>query len=284
MDDLITLFVTSNYTEEAQEDIFQALGLFRVFNHLEPFKVIDDILMMESYIDSSTAVDDVTSQILIGQAYLLDRHGISLSEDTTLAFNNIVLRGLFQLQHLEDPTSVLRILETMENREYKIATILEELTNVPSITFLQMLDEVRPICTDLLSEFLYMQEDNKKESGVIIPEIVEKVKLFKEVLGINQAVRVILDSDTVMGEEFKLYMPLFDELREVVTDENVLVETLLFLLLYSRDGVNNPVSVFEQYSDHLVSDLTMSSRLGNTLASLYMKLQRHKETLKNETE
>lgn len=284
MDDLITLFVTSNYTEEAQEDIFQALGLFRVFNYLEPFKVIDDILMMESYKDSSTAVDDVTSQILIGQNYLLDRHGITLSDDTTLAFNNIVLRGLYQLQHLEDPEPILRILETMENNEYKICTILEEVTGTPVTTFLQVMEEVRPICTDLLSEFLYMQEDNKKKAGVVIPDIVEKVKLFKEVLGINQAVRVILDSDTVMGEEFKLYLPLFDELREVVTDENILVETLLFLLLYSRDGHNNPVTVFEQYADHLVSDLTVSSRLGNTLASLFMKLQRHKETLKNETE
>lgn len=282
MDDFITMFVQTSYTEAAQEDIFQALGIFQVFNYLDPYPKIENILTMESYLESSDLVDGFTSIILTSQEYLLDRHGITLSGETTLAFNNIVLRTLYLLQKLEDPVPILTILETMESREYKMCEILAHLSSTPITTFLQLVDEVRPSCLELLAEFLYKQEDGMQVSRGEIPGIKEQVKIFKEVFGINPAVRVILDSDTVMGEDFSLYRPLFDELREVVEDETVLVETLLFLLLYSRDGNAQPISTFEAHSDYLVSDLTASNRLGTTLASMYTKMQRHKEQMKNE--
>lgn len=282
MDDIITHFVQVSYTEETQEDIFQTLGLLQVFNYLEPYPVLHDIISMHSYSDPSVMVDDFMSTLLVSQQYLLDRHGVTLTDETTLSFNNTFLRVLLQLQKLDDPVPVLKILETDNDRVYKFCMIAEHLSSVPITTVLSLVEDVRPVCLELLAEFLYTQESNMEVARGQIPSIKENVKLFKEVFGINQAIQVIINSNVVMGEEFSLYRTLFDELRQIVSDENVLVETLLFLLLYSSDGSKDPNKVYEENADYLVSDLTIANRLGITLASMYTKMIRHKEKNQNE--
>lgn len=277
MDDLITLFVQSNYTEQQAEDIFEAIGLMRVFNYLDPFLPMEDLLMNESYEDPIVMVDKFSLIILNAQAYLLDRHGICLSEDTTLAFNNQVLRVMFQLQRLEDPVPVLRVLESDNDDSIKLCQILEMFTNTPDTTFLQIVDTVRPVCLKLLAEYLYEQEETQKLATKELPILKENVRLFTKVFGINEAVRIIMDSDVIMGEDFELYLPLYDELRGLITDENMLVQTLVFLLLYSGNGTLNPIAVYTEYADRLVGDLETANRLGKVIAEMITKMTRHKE-------
>lgn len=284
MDDLITFYVQSSVTEEAQEDIFQCLGLFQVFNYLDPYPVLQDILSQDSYLDPTVTLDNFVSILLTSQQYLLDRHGISLTDETTLAVNNVFLRALYQLQKLEDPVPILTILENSENIDYKVAQIMEYLTSQAPEWTLRYIQQVRPVFPDLLGEYLYMQEDNQTVPRGEIPSIKTMVQVFKEVFGINQAIRVILDSNVVMGENFNLYLSLYDELREIIEDENMLLETLLFLILYSKDGHNRPIDTYKEYSDHLVSDLTTANRLGHTLASMIDKMNRYKEKQEHEKE
>lgn len=277
MDDLITAYVLNTYSPEAQEDIFQALGLFQVFNYLDPYKEFADLLSMESYVDTTVMADNFTSIILVAQQFILDRHGVALTEETTLAFNNSILRVLFRLLKLEDPRPVLLILEDQIDNASKFAEIVELLGSIPFTTTMQLIEQVRPVFTKLLSEYLYTQESNLVEARDDLPGIKADIVLFTEVYGINEAIRLILDSDAIMGEPFQLYLPLFQQLRESVADEKILVETLLFLLLYSSDGNMDPVIVFEKYSDYLVPDLNTGYRLKSTLSSMYMAMTRHKE-------
>ncbi len=282
MDELINIFVESNFTQETQEDIFQSLGLFRVFNYLEPFPVIEQILMTGSLQETTAMVDGFINVITAAQDYLLDRHGITLSSETTLAFNNVVLKVLFQLQRLQDPEPVLKTLETMNDDMEKITEIFAMFSEVPQTTFLQIVETVRPICLVMLSDFLYTQESNMQLASSPLPRIKEMVHLFKDVYGIPLPVRAVLDSDTVMGETFNLYLPLYDELREQVADEELLVQSLLFLLLYSSDGVMDPMKTFSIHADYLVSDLTVGNRLERVLGEMYNKLLRHKEMKSHE--
>lgn len=282
MDDLITYFVQVSTPEEAQEDIFQCLGLFQAFNYLEPYPALHDLLSQESFLDVGVTLDTFTGILLTSQQYLLDRHGISLVDSTTLNVNNDFLRVLLQLQKLEDPVPVLTILETMESHEYKFALIMELLASKPVEWSLRWLEDIRPVCLNLLGEYLYMQEDNQTVPRGEVPAIKNAVRTFKEVFGINQAVRVILDSNTVMGEEFNLYLPLYDELREVVEDEGTLVETLLFLIIYSSDGHIDPIGTYNKFADYLIGDLSTANRLGLTLAEMILKMQRHKEKQSHE--
>lgn len=278
MDDLINIFVDSNYTEETREDIYQAFGLFQTFNYLDPFPAIQEMLMMSNYHESVDLADSLVGLINRGQAYILDQHGVELTEETTMAFNNIVLKVLFQLQRLESPDPVLRILESMEPKDVKFSEIMEMFTDVPMTTFMQVIKEIRPVFMKNLATFLYSEEATDREAVEEIPVIVEHIRLFKDVYGVNPAVRVILDAGTVMGEEFKLYLPIYDDIRQIVQDEGVLVECLLFLLLYSSDGVVNPMGVFSEHSDYLISDLATANRLGKTIGEMYNKMQRHKES------
>lgn len=277
MDDLITLFVQTNYTEQQAEDIFEAIGLMTAFNYSDPFLPMQDLLMNASYEDPATTVDSFTMIILKAQAYLLDRHGVALTEETTLAFNNQVLRVLFQLQRLEDPVPVLRVLETENDDVIKFCQIMEMFSSIPDTTYMQVVETIRPICLKLLAEYLYEQEETQKLAVKELPILKENVRVFTQVFGVNEAVRTILDSDVIMGEEFELYLPLFDELRSAILDEKVLVETLTFLLLYSSDGTMSPIEVFTQYADKLVPDLVTANRLGRVIAEMITKMTRHKE-------
>lgn len=277
MDDLINIFVDNNYTEEAAEDIYQALGLFRTFNYLDPFPVIHDILMTESYQETTSMTDGITALIINAQAYILDQHGIVLTDETTLSFNNVVLKALFQLQSLEDPVPTLRIIESTDNSDIKFAEIIAQFSDIPYTSFLQVISEIRPVFLKNLASYLYSEESNATSAQEDIPLIKEKVRLYKAVFGINPAVRVILDCGTVLGNPFKLYLPLYDELRQVVQDEAVLVQTLLFLLLISSDGVSDPLGTYKQHSDYIVSDLSTGDRLGMTIGEMSNKMTRYKE-------
>lgn len=283
MQDALDLFIRSTYSEGAQDDIYQTFGLFRVFNHLQPFIDIDDIIMMESFTTPEAMQDGITNRIIEGQDYLLDRHGIKLSDDATLAFRGIVLRGLLMIQKLEDATPYLRILESMQSDPETLARIMELLTQIPQTTFLQVLEEVRPICLTMMRQFLYSQEASDETVAAVINTTVQTyTRLFKDVFGINVAVRVVLESDAIAGEEFSVYLNLFRELQALITDEQMLVELLLFLILYSSDGVADPMAVYNEHAVQLVPDITIASRLGRTIAEMYTKLQRHQEKLNNE--
>ncbi len=277
MDDLITLFVQENYTDQQAEDIFETIGLLRLFNYLDPFLEIQDLLMSESLHDTCFMTDKMTYILLGAQAYLIDRHGVTMTDETTLAFNNTVLRNFFQLQRLEDPVPVLRVLESTFDDFHKFCEIMEMFSSIPVTTYMQIVETVRPICLKLLAEYLYSQEETQKLAAEDIPLIKANVRLFCKVFGINQAVRIIMDSDTIMGEEFELYLPLYDELREQVTDEAVLIETLVFLLLYSSDGNTQPIQTFNAYANRLVPDLVTANRLGKVIAEMITKMTRYKE-------
>lgn len=277
MDDLLNIFVSSNYTQETQEDIFQSLGLFRVFNYLDPFAVIDNILMSESYMESTQMADGVMNVIMAAQEYIMDRHGVKTSEESTLAFNNIVLKNLFQLQKLEDPVPVLRELESDADHHEKFCAIMAMFSDTPMEVFMQIIEEVRPVCITMLSEYLYAQEEGNQKAVEQIPKNKKYIKMFKDTYGIPEPVQAILYSDTIMGESFSVYLPLFQELRELVSDESDLVKTLLFLLLFSSDGVNEPLLVYRQYSETLVPDLATANRLERTLAELYNQMTRNQQ-------
>lgn len=277
MDDLIDIFITSTYTPEYQEELYQTLGIFKAFNYMEPFGNIGQMLMMQSYIEPDSMADTFTQLLINGQDYILDRHGISLTNDATLPFRNICLKAMLLLQNLEDPLPVLRILESDETEQEKLSRILEHITDVPQTTFIHVLDEVRPVCLRMLADFLYAQESNEQKAVPELTQIRDAVRRFKETYGMNVAVRTIIDSDVVMGEEFKIYIPIYNELREQITDEKILVETLLFLLLYSSDGVQAPVQVYSEHSTELITDLTAVSRLGKTIAYMVTHMSGTKE-------
>lgn len=278
MDDVINVFVQNTYTVEQQEDIYQALGIFRAFNYLDIFPTIEALLTKDSTHDSTSLTDGLTLMIAAGQDYLLDQHGIRLSDETTMAFNNVVLRVLLQVQMLEDPLPVLRVIENSESPEVKFATICAMYSQPHETSFLQVLELLRPVFLKNLANYLYAQEDGLAVATEDIPDIVEAVRLFKESFGINPVVRTILDIGTVMGENFELMIPLFNEFRELVTDEKVLVEALMFLLMMSSDGVKDPMGVFARYSSILVGDLTAADRLGRTLGEMYNTMTRLKES------
>lgn len=277
MDDLIDIFITTHYTEEAQEEIYQTIGLFKAFNYMDAFGNLTQMLMMESYLEPDVMLDTFTQVLINGQDYILDRHGVELSSEATLSFRNICLTAMLLLQKQDDVVPILRILESEGNQEEKLSRILEHVTDIPATTFIQVLEEVRPICLRMLADFLYAQESNEQKAVPELVQIRENVRKFTQTYGMNAAVRTIIDSDVVMGEEFKLYIPIYNELREQVTDEQMLVETLLFLLLYSSDGVKAPVEVYSQNSGDLISDMTAVARLGKTLAYMVTHMSGTKE-------
>lgn len=281
MDDIIDVFLQTYYTEQAQEDIYVALGLFRTFNHLRPFEDIQQTLMMESFKSPEVMQDNVTLIVIHAQDYLLDHHGINLTDDSTLAFRNIVLRVLLMLQVLEDPVPSLRVLESALSKPEKYARLMEMHADIPETTFLQTLETVRDVFFDQLSAFLYSQEGNNDKADEVNRDVVLYVRLFKETFGINPAIKVILDSNIVAGDSFSQYVSTLNALRAQITDETMLVELLLFFLLYSKDGVHDPMGVYSGYSHELTNDINAADRLGRVLMDMYTKIQRDKELQDN---
>lgn len=275
MDDIIDTYIQGKFSPEMAEEIYQCFGIFRIFNYLDPIDRINELLLRESVIDPDSIQDTFTVILDDAQDYLLDKHTIVVSEDASLSLKNAMLRALFQLQSLEDPLPVLRIIESMATDEEKFARIFEHMTTIPGIEFLSVFTQVRPSALRLLSELLYSQENNQSTGSPAMEALRKNLIAYKAVFGVNAAVRTILDADVIIGEKFELYLPIFQDLREEITDEQMLLETLLFLLLYSEDGSNASIAVFEQYADQIVTDLNDSVRISRALTSMVTKINVH---------
>lgn len=275
MDEIIDTYIQGKFSPELGEEIYQLFGLMRVFGYLEPLDRINNLLMRESILEPDAVQDTFTTILDEAQDYLLDKHTIVVNEDASLSLKNAMLRALFQIQNLEDPLPVLRIIESMASDEEKFARIFEHMTTISSTEFISVLTQVRPTATRLLSELLYSQEENQQKAVPVLTSLRKRLTAYKEVFGINEAVRTILDADVIIGEKFELYLPMFNELRELITDEKMLLETLLFLLFYSEDGSDHALTVFDQYSDQLVTDLNDSVRINRALSQMVSKVDMH---------
>lgn len=283
MDDILDIYIQNTYTDLAQDDIYQTFGLFKAFGVLTPFSQLQELLMMQSFKEPDTLMDSFTGIIVRWQDFILDQHGLTVTDEATLAFRTILMRALFMLQRLADPVPVLRVLESDLSKEEKYCRILSMYTNVPEVAFHQVLDEVRDVALRLLGDLLYMQTDNEPAVSPVSTHLAKMIRAYKEVFGINPAVRIVLDSNIVAGDEFRAYVPLFTELRSQIDDERMLVELLFFFLIYSSDGCNDPMKVYGEYSEELVGDLELGARLGRVLGDMRVTLQRHEEKKQNES-
>lgn len=275
MQDLLDIYINQHrgFTEEQEEDIYQTIGLFRSFNYTKHNDKITDLLMDSDNHDPDAIQDAFYGYLAEGLKYIIDRHGIALEDDGSLRIPLAVARTLLMIQKLDSYEFITRVIESDLSDVEKICRIMGEYSSIEESSFLAAVTEVREIALLTLADFVYGLEEDGKKGIPALSNIRNSLVKFKEIFGINAAIRLIIDSDLIMGEDFNLYLWIYEELKESIKDEAALNETLLFLLLYSRDGNASPVPTLEKYLDRVAIDFSDTSRLTNTIAAMHNRVR-----------
>lgn len=241
MDDVITAYFATKYTEEARTLLYRALGIFTVSNYTEPFGAIVDVLSMSGNLEESAISDSIRETITSGIDKILSENRISVHADVTFEERIVICEALFMLTKIEDPTDYLPLFNGWLNNEEILAKTFGLALDIPFETFQTQIAWVYEGTIGRLKEYM---ETLKKENETVDLDLIRAVRLniitFYQVFGSIEIIDNLNELQLLKGQPFSTYISLLED--EIITEEEMEqnVYCLLWLALISSDGYESP--------------------------------------------
>lgn len=281
--DQINGYLTEMFSPELRDEL---LASFMVFDAYEHGTVEDELTDIFNDIDNDQ--DDLTKDkvfacISDNLTVILRKHNISLADDVSLHTKNQILAVLYRLQHVEDPVSPLRILESMETNEVKLSKIIEQYSDLPETVALESIEEVSESFIKRLMTLLYDIEEKlanaTEEERSVDPELVSLKKNLKDFFTVHG--KDSLGFDMVVngiesGLPIKIYYPYIKD-HLVEGDDDTVAKNLLSLFFMGKDTFSDPLQVFRKYSEQLITPIDRIIKIEVKLGELLNKLHQYQE-------
>ena len=279
MDELIGTFIRAHFSQELVEEIYRSFGVFGLFNYGEGFEAFDGMLNMEEMDDASVLTDAFIDLLHKQLDYLLEHHTLKLNDSATIEQKNEILRGLYTLQYLLDYQPILRILESDADVEEKVCRILDELTEYDESLIMNLIESYRSSFIDNLKAFVYGLEVDKEQNATPIGAVGKHLRIYNQLFGQNAFVQTMVEAELLPAQEFKDYLPF---LKDELVDPNSVEETTLriyWLLLMSCDGTTNPLVVFREHSQELLTNVDRITQVEQRLLSFIGRFEELKKAV-----
>lgn len=279
MDELLGTFIRAHFSQELVEEIYRSFGVFGLFNYGEGIEAFDGMLNMEEMDDASVLTDAFIDLLHKQLDYLLEHHTLKLNDSATIEQKNEILRGLYTLQYLLDYQPILRILESDADVEEKVCRILDELTDYDESLIMSLIESYRSSFIDNLKAFVYGLEVDKELNATPIGAVGKHLRIYNQLFGQNAFVQTMVEAELLPAQEFKDYLPF---LKDELVDPNSVEETTLriyWLLLMSCDGTTNPLVVFREHSQELLTNVDRITQVEQRLLSFIGRFEELKKAL-----
>lgn len=251
----IARFIQSNFTLEYQVDLTLAIEMLLQFE----YEGICDALCELLY--SPTAEDTDATSVTFSRiaedalSDLIKQHGVT-TDNATLSTDLEVIRGIYHVQHIEDPVPYLRIIEgNTQSPEEKLATILSQFSVKDETFFLTALAEVEESFLNRLYLKLTEQEEktNENSSKEIDVELLSNFKLFIQRYGKTNLGYSIVNTGTPIGLPISDYVGYFAGQIDV-SHPDVAAMDLLSLFFLASDTWQSPVIAYRDNSEQLLNN------------------------------
>ena len=255
MNDLIYEFFKNNYTEETQELLYGAIGLFAVFNYPEPLGSLVDLMTMEGNIEKDTIVEGVRGYIEKGIDTLMFANRIKVFPEVTLRDKVRLLEAIFAFTKIEDPEPYLPYMDGWMSNEEIMAKCIGEVLGEPYETFFPMLSWVFDGTIARFKDYLEnMKIENETLDTQALKEIRKNLRVFNKVFGQIPVIESLEEINPIKNQEFKLYIDLFKESLIDPDDMENTVFGLMWIAMISSDGYKNPKMLLMEYGKELFAD------------------------------
>lgn len=276
MDDLISEFISENFSYEAQDEIKRSFGLFDSFEHDTAYQGFIDMIMNESNLDRNSMVDMFNSELHTQLNFILTHHSVTMIDTSTIYEKNEILSAFSNFQYLEDYTSIIRTLENLDADEVQLSSILTDLCMLDQFKIMELIQAFNPRLLKTMKKFIYKKEESDKKEGFDNdPKLLKNLKLFNKVFGAENLGAQLVRGQLIVGEKFETYINYIQE--SVIGVNDTLTATNILSTIYlSSDGFNSPLLVYRKYSYELLQDLDKVGKIETQILSLIATMEEHR--------
>lgn len=248
-------YIDLSFSEEKAAELRASIFIFDAFGNDKVYGDFADVLYDFEAEDAQLTQFKFLSAVDANLNFILDIHRVKTKEETELMVKNLLCGVLFRLQQLEDPTPVLKILETYASNEEKLASIVEIYSDMDKCTILDAIDSIEDASLKALSDYLYAQEEHDEalaNSGEITPEngmlLNDTLKLFFSTYGTDNLGFQMSESGILPGFSINLYLPY---IKNAIIGENadITANNVLSLIYYAADTFNEPMAAYRSLSE-----------------------------------
>lgn len=260
MDELLLIFLDTYFTDEYAEEVSKSFDLFDFYEYSQAFSGLIDIANDQGTISTDDLKDRFVLELHVKLDYILQQHTIKLIPEATLTQKNEILTSLGHLQKLEDYTGVIRLLESLENDEEILSTIISDSTLMDKTEVMSIIESFSPSVLTSLKQYIYTQEDSVPKDTPRF-DILTNIKLFSNFVNGNALGVKLVQSGVLVGQRFFEYLTFIKDDIVVKGQEDLTVSNILSLLYISTDGFNSPLLVYRKYSYNILQDLNLVSKI-----------------------
>ncbi len=280
MDILVEGYLKAVFHPETIDTIHHAFDLFEKFDLQDYESDFVNLLMAADDQLPQATQDHFITFVHQKIDLILHAHLLNLSEFTPLHQKVAVLDGLYAVQHLNDYSNIITILEGEFSHEEKLAEVLAQVCDITAMAFLSVLDGFDQTTIDTLKNFVYGKLGNEghlvstyTERQLKIVELMKEFKKFRQ--GKNCLGLMLLDSNVLIGQPLDSYVPYINDYL-TSQDYDELIVNIFSLILLTDEGLNNPLLVFRKHSGTLLSDLQSITKVDTGITHLQLAFDKWK--------
>lgn len=284
--ELIDSFISENFSAECQHDIRDTLALCDSFEYDQVYQQFQDILFDADADEKDATRLKVVALFKDSTDALFSAHQIELADEATLSDRNQILGVLILLQSIEDPTPILRILESSYSEEEQFSMIVECHSTLDQAKVLEILVRIEPSTLKILQDLLYAKEELLDSISTISEEVkgrlVKNLRDFFEVHGKDNLAHQMLENGIEAGYPLKLYYPYIHE-HLISESEEETALNLLSLFYMSYESFNDPVKTYYKYSERLFTgkSITVIAKVESLLTNYSTKVRDYQKALED---
>lgn len=276
MDELISIFIESHFSEEFREEIERSFGLIEFFDYKDAYSGFVDILTDQSNLTGPDMQDLFTSELNKKLDYMLQEHQLQLVPEATVFEKNEILLALAHVQNLQDYTGIIAALESMESDELKTALILSDLSTLDESKALSLIVKINPRALQALKDYIYAKEKAQEKNSPVDSALLSNFKLFSQLYGQTTLGASLVATGMMPAQRFHTYLG-YVEPEVVGPDDDQTALNILSLIYLSEDGFNSPLLVYRKYSYQLLHDLNRVSRIEVKILGMIARVTEHKK-------
>lgn len=279
MHEAIASFIEDVFSPEFIGNVRRAFSLFEAFDHQNAYNKMLDAVHDESVENTETRADRFTVALADELSFIVKEHCIALTDETTIADMLVIADGLYRLQHMEDYTAILSILNSPDDAVDQMSLILEEITDYDQGRLLTLLQSVEPKVLKSLGQYI----DEKTPKGALANDavLINRIRLFNTVFGEEHVGHVLLDAGMRAGYEFSMYLPYVkDELIQGSPEQ--VAKNILSVLYLSSVPNSEIVTAFRATSEELLPSLEAAGNIEHHLVQMLSQLDERQKALHEE--
>lgn len=278
MDELIDTFIKKYLTQELADLIYESYDLFEKYDYDDVDYSLIHILSREDFVTVDDLQDNFIQEFNKKLDFVINENGVTLTKETSIHDKNEILKSLYLLQHLEDYNNLFSIMNTNEDDEFIIASVIAENCSLDVSHLMSLIVCLEYSLLDRLKQYIN-SKINRGEVEHCEHDVIQTIKLFFSYLSSkNQSClgTTLIQSRAQLGVEFKYYFPLIKDDVISLNDEQTALN-LLSVIMLSSDGQIHVLETFRTYIGQLLDSVTLMQKVESLFTNHYNSFLEYKQ-------